>query len=578
MQPKAHLPSPNALPPAPGDSLKGGAGGPLDTAAPAPLATDGLPPAGQRRRLPTFRARSGLLIGIVVGSALTLIAHLVLNHLGEAAWRDYQQAAQERGFILNWDDLGGTFPDRSQNLLQAPVFALLHQPGATLSEKRDAWDAEWGPHPLVNDGFPWLRLAIPGMDWYVALTEPETVAATDATGDNSFFQGEAPKSASELPASTPASRTTWASFQTALLQAAGRPDSAPRGSLTEELRAALAPTQPWLDEIRQAASSRPEVQFTDPSQPAWEQTPLNTDYLYAVTATLYLDGQLALLEGHSERAFTNAASLFRLGSLPLHGFADFRVRLDGLSQALALAWQGLAEEKWSPQQLRALVLLCQGRQVADFARLATAYNAGFTSTVQHYFIDEKPIPSDFQPDLPTRIFLRWLVPDGALRWITLASGQRTEELLGFLRDKQTWVRPSDLETWRAQLSQDAGILNNLANNNGALLVATLSIVTYLQAQLDTVALTAALQAHRQHYGSFPDTLEELAADLLPQPPTDPLTGQPYPYQALAGGQQFRLAIARWTTADPAAADPATSSIAADAPGETAIPWAFTFPQ
>jgi hypothetical protein len=320
----------------------------------------------------------------------------------------------------------------------------------------------------------------------------------------------------------------------------------------------LQPCEPTLAELR-AASSRPYSQFNIP----WEEWP-NPQLTSAFTEHVgLLKGLLQILSlhaiaemvlGRNSQALEDINVMFRVDDAlkeePM--IISQLVRFAGTAILLQPVGQGLAEQRWSEDQLR---ILQERLQKTDL----------IASTVRAFY-GERDIyfnPS-FNPGFYPSFNQGYMLPRG-WNYLEQIDGNRTfqESMLARIDLAAREINPSvnhsiDLAF---QKSHPGPVFDTVLQNLTALLhhkvMATMMApalfrvpqnLAFAQSEVDMAMVVCALERYRLAQGQYPDNLNALVPRFVAVLPHDIINGQPLKYRRTANGR-FILYSVGWNEKD-----------------------------
>ena len=326
-----------------------------------------------------------------------------------------------------------------------------------------------------------------------------------------------------------------------------------------------------LAELR-AASQRPYARYPviyDLENP-WGILMPHIARVVGAIHRLQLKACAELAAGLSESALEDVKlMLFMADSLKDEPFlVSYLERLNCLQTAIQPVWEGLAEHRWTDDQLKEiqtrlqqLNLLVDMTQPLNSERAAGILTADLLAR-KKYRPSELFGPSDETGGDLTDLISR-IVPRGWYQLEKLRYGRLYENQLKGTFDAagkrvfpdQVAIRDRELEReiagGRLGKTLNAVVHHQLLASMLLPALGKVSLKTAIaQTNADQAALACALERYRLASGQFPETLEALAPRFLSPLPHDLLTGQPYRYRRAEDGQ-FVLSSVGWNEADDA---------------------------
>ena len=272
------------------------------------------------------------------------------------------------------------------------------------------------------------------------------------------------------------------------------------------------------------------------------------------TQVLQLRAVAELADGQSAKALEDVKLLLYLNnSLRSSPFLiSHLVRIAIVAIGLHPIWEGLAEHKWSDEQLVALD--------AELAKMDFLADYEFAMRGERAFAIES-----FENQRRTREIIS--PGPNTVDYITnkltlLPSAFFYQNELAFARMHQQWILPlvdtnsRIVSPDKLQLANDAvraGMKHYSPYKVQALMLfpAISSAVrkfTAVQATIDLARVACALERYRLAHGEYPETLDALSPRFIAQVPHDIMNGQPLHYR-LANGDSFILYSVGWNEKD-----------------------------
>jgi hypothetical protein len=331
-------------------------------------------------------------------------------------------------------------------------------------------------------------------------------------------------------------------------------------SPADDVLLALSKYDSAIEEIRQAGQL-PDSRFPltyGSGEPANILLP-HLNALRSCAQALGLRAQAELQNGRGEKALADVKLQLRLvDAIRTEPFLISQlVRVAMLQTALQPVWEGLAERKWSDEQLAGLdAALAKFDFLADCAtamrgerglEVSMIEYLGRTHDASDYpgaqsehgaWLARLPfslIPTGwyYQNELRIgRFYDQWYLPvvNAHDRTISPANSRAAQKALD-AELRQRWNPESFLERW---------LLPALGKGSDKM--------AYAQASTDLARTAIALERDRLAHGEFPEVLDALAPQFIAQVPHDVIGGGPLKYRRTADGQ-FVLYSIGWNERD-----------------------------
>jgi len=288
-----------------------------------------------------------------------------------------------------------------------------------------------------------------------------------------------------------------------------------------------------------------------------------------VCRRLQLKSCAELALGQNQRAFEDVNLILRVSdSLESERFLiSYLVRVACLQSAIQPIWEGLAEHRWTDEQLQSFQQrLQQYNFVADVKVPFESERAAHTAVVQlikkrglGYLIDltsgSVSLPSF---DRDTANWLGKAMPSGWLYLEEYSCCRGYDQLLGGTTDpsnKRVFPQRSRANDMALEREFKESLFSTVFVHHrvlGAILLPAINRVIIKAATAQTVAnqatLACALERYRLASEQFPESLDALMPRYISQLPHDVITGEPYKYRRTNDGQ-FILYSVGWNEKD-----------------------------
>jgi len=468
----------------------------------------------------SWRGIRRLLIVLAWTATLIALWYGVENWRGRGAWKKYRQELEARGEQL---DLKSFIPKPvadEQNFAATPVVQSWFTKKSRLT---------------LDDDFSRIEPLVPKP---IAKTNGATRRFVDLVAWERAFAAVRSGKLEKHPTIEP-----------------GKLDSESRAKAAPSVLDAFKADEDIFTELRNA-SSRPYCRYPvnyDLENP-WGILIPHLQPLKALFPRLRVKACAELAAGQSAKALEDMNLMFYLAdSVKDEPFLiSFLVRLACVNIAVQPLWEGLAEHRWSEAQLQELQTRFQKYDFVSDAKLPLRSERA-TGILTVDLIREKGlgilVALDDSPPRSSRRFWNLIgscVPRGwydqeQLNYCRL----HQQQLAGIFDVSAKGISPTQIKSGSHELEREiAG--GKLGRNFAAivhhhvvaaLLLPSLDKSVRKAAEAQTVAnhagLACALERYRLANGQFPDRLEALAPQFMPQLPNDVLTGEPYKYRRTA---------------------------------------------
>jgi hypothetical protein len=462
-----------------------------------------------------WRILRRVLIGLAVLATLIAILYAEEDWRGKRAWENYKHEWEAKGEKFDWQAFVPPSVPDEQNFFFAPIVAsALH----------------WNRNQNMGTLEPRDTNVVNRMDFIIYRGDSENWP----TNGGNWQKGKL---------------TDLKQWQRYFRNFAGTPEGKTNGfpvapqtqTPAADVLLALSGFDPAIEELRQACQ-RPYARLPFDYESGFDSVGELLPYLAYVKrcAQLFQLRILAELDnGQSEQALGDVKLLLHAtDSLRNSPFLiSHLVRLAIANMELQPIWEGLAEHKWSDEQLVALD--------AELAKLDFLADYEFTMRGERAFA----IASFENQRRSREMILRQ--EDGSIitnsfRFMPSAFFYQNE--LAFARMHQQWILPLvDMKTrivsLKALLRADDAVHAEMKHYSPYKAQAVMvfpaldKAVTKFasaQASVDLARVACALERHRLAHGEYPATLDALAPQFIGQLPHDIINGQPLHYRRTDG--------------------------------------------
>jgi hypothetical protein len=450
----------------------------------------------------------------------TLIAALYAEEdwRGKHAWENYKREWEAKGEKFDWQSFVPPAVPDDQNFFTAPIFTNMV-------------DGKIIMNPYHSDGSPnfWPKnyeIGYLGGEGRTKMTDLKTLQAAYRNPTDASL-------AKEFPI-TPQPQTPAADVLFALSKFDGA-----------------------VEELRQA-SQRPyasvPLNYEDGFNSVSQLMPVLAA-LKRCTQVLELRAVAELADGQSAKALDDVKLLLYLNnSLRNSPFLiSHLVRVAIVAYELNPIWEGLAEHRWSDEQLVALdAELSKLDFLADYEFVMRGERAFALASFENQRRSREIISRQENGDLVTNKLT--FMPSAYFNQNELAFAQMSQQWLLPLVDTNSrivspvaWQRADDavraekehchFPAYQAQALMVFPAISGLVRK-----------VAAIQVSVDLARVACALERYRLAHGEYPETLDELSPQFIAKVPHDIINGQPLHYHRTDGGQ-FVLYSVGWNETD-----------------------------
>ena len=462
-----------------------------------------------------WRIPRRILITLAILATLIAIFYAEEDWRGNRAWENYRREGEASGGKFDWQAFAPPSVPDDQNFFLAPIFTNLSTGKLTMSITRSD-----GSYPDHYQPAYWAKATM-----------------TDLKAWQTYYRNPAnPSQAKEFPV-------------------APQPQT-----LAADVSLALSKYDSAIDELRQA-SQRPCSNVQLNYENGFEAlSPLLEDLaaLKRCSQVLQLRAIAELADGQSAKALDDVKLMLRLNdSIRSSPFLiSHLVRMAIASIAMQPIWEGLAEHKWSDEQLVALdAELAKLDFLADYefamrGELAFAIGSFENQRRTREMIVLKP-GGNSAPNKPVIVSLRFM-----------PSAYFYQNELAFAQVQQQWILPlvdvkaRIVSPEAARRAEDAvraerkhySPYKALALMAFPALEKAVVKFAFAQASVDLARVACASERHRLAHGAYPETLDALVPQFIEKLPHDIIGGQPLHYRREADGR-FVLYSVGWNETD-----------------------------
>jgi hypothetical protein len=488
-----------------------------------------------------------IFIGMAVLATSVAIFYTEEDWRGKRAWENYKHEWEAKGEKFDWQAFVPPSVPDDQNFFTAPIFTNMQ-------------NGKIAMNPYHSDGspdFPSFKDLPSNRIGYVGGEGPTRTIINDLKIWQASYRNPANANlAHEFPI-------------------APQPQTPAKDVLL-----ALSKYDSAVEELRQA-SQRPyasvPLNYEDGFNSASSLLPILAE-LKRCTQVLQLRAVAELADGQNEKALDDVKLMLYLNnSLRNSPFLiSHLVRIAIVAIDLQPIWEGLAEHKWSDEQLVALE--------AELAKVDFLADYGFTMRGERAFAI-----ASFENQRRTREMISYTDAGDVTNKLTfMPSAFFYQNELAFAQLHEQWILPivdtnsriiSPAALQHANDVVRAEMKHYSPYKVQALMVfpaigATVSKIAAIQSSIDLARVACALERYRVARGEYPETLDSLAPQFIAQLPHDIINGQPLHYRRTDDGQ-FILYSVGWNETDDGGQVVLTKNGSVD---RTKGDWVWQYPQ
>ncbi len=485
-----------------------------------------------------------ILITLAILATLVAILYAEEDWRGKRAWESYKHQWEAKGEKFDWQAfVPPTVPD-DQNFFCAPIFTNMRNDKITMSPYGNDSGPDFPSYKdLPSDKIGYVgnyRETITDLKaWQTYYRNPTNIhAVVEEIWTNSNFL----------------TQTNYLNHVADEFPIAPQPQTPAKDALF-----ALSKFDSAIEELRQA------------SQRSYANVPLNYEVGFNSTSTLlpilaelkrcaqllHLRAVAELADGQNEKALDDVKlSLYLNNSLRNSPFLiSHLVRIAIVAISLQPIWEGLAEHKWSDEQLITLdIELGKLDFLADYEFALRGERAFEIASFENQRRTRKMIYDD-DSDTNKHVIV-------SLRFMPNAYFYQNE--LAFARVQQQWILPivdtnKFIVSPQAFRRADADVRAEMKRlyftpykAQALMIVPALNSAVKkfaaIQASIDLSRVAIALERYRLAHGEFPETLDVLSPQFIAQIPHDIINGQPLHYRRTDDGN-FILYSVGWNETD-----------------------------
>ena len=493
-----------------------------------------------------WRILRWILIGLAILATLIAILYAEEDWRGKRAWENYKHEWEAKGEKFDWQSFVPPSVPDDQNFFTAPIFTNMQNGKIAMS-------------PYGNDG------------------GPEFASYKDLSGDKIGYVGNYRETITDLkvwqdyyrnPTKLRANTSLVMSNggfvmsngvqvleTTHLNHPADEFSIAPQPQTpAKDVLFALSKFDAAVEELRQA-SQRPYANVPLPYEDGFNSTstllPILAE-LKRCSQLLQLRAVAELADGQNAKALDDVKLLLYLNnSLRSSPFLiSHLVRIAIVAISLQPIWEGLAEHKWSDEQLIALETeLAKVDFLTDYGFIMRGERAFAIASLENQRRTREYVSYEENGDFTNSLKL---MPSAYFDQNKLAFAQMHQQwILPLVDTNSRVVSPTVLkhtyDVVRAETKHYSPYKVQALMLFPAI-SASVKKIAAIQASVDLARVACALERYRLAHGEYPETLDTLAPQFIAQVPHDIINGQPLHYRREANGQ-FVLYSVGWNETD-----------------------------
>ena len=468
------------------------------------------------------------MIGLAIFATLAAILITEENWRGKRAWENFKHEWGAKGENFDWQAFIPPSVPGDQNFFTAPIFVKIRNDKVAMTP----YGNDGGPDSSSYINLPHDKVGYIGGSGRTRLTDLKAWQTYYRNPTNLHTVIEFVMTNGVM-----LEETNQLNHPTDQFPIAPQPQTPAKDVLF-----ALSKYDSAIEELRQA-SQRPyanvPLKYEDGFNAASSLLPVLAE-LKRCTQLLQLRAIAELADGQNEKALADVKLLLYLNnSLRNSPFLIFHlVRIAIVAIALQPIWEGLAEHRWSDEQLAVLE--------AELAKLDFLADYGKVMRGERAFAI-----AEFENQRRTGEMISY-TDAGAItnKFTFMPSAFFYQNKLAFARMHEQWILPLvdtnartvSLEAMRrADSVVQAEMKHYSLYKVQALMVfpaigKAIKKFAAIQSGIDLARVACALERHRLAHGEYPETLDALMPQFIETLPHDIISGQPLHYRCAASGQ------------------------------------------
>jgi hypothetical protein len=462
-----------------------------------------------------WRILRRILIGLAMLVTLIAILYAEEDWRGKRAWDNYKREWEAKGEKFDWQAFVPPSVPDDQNFFTTPIFTNARNGKIMMSETGD----DGGPDLRTNasrSGYAIYRMRM-----------------TDLQAWQNYYR-----------------------YQTNTDMAKRFPVSPQMQTPAADVLFVLSKFDSAVEELRQASQwpyANVPLNYEDGFNSTSSLLPVLAE-LKRCTQLLHLRAIAELTDGQNAKALDDEKLLLYLGSSIRNSpfLISHLVRMAIVSIGIQPIWEGLAEHKWSDEQLIALD--------AELAKMDFLADYEFAMRGERAFAI-----ASFENQRRTRemIFSTGDANGFITNKLTLMpSAYFYQNKFAFARMNQQWILPlvdtnSRIVSPEAMRRVDAAVRAEMKHYSLYKVQALMAVPALdtaakrfasAQVSVDLARVACALERYRLAHGQYPETLDPLAPQFIGKLPHDIINGQPLHYRRTDDGK-FILYSVGWNETD-----------------------------
>jgi tetratricopeptide (TPR) repeat protein len=483
-----------------------------------------------------WRILRRLLLTVAILATLLAALYAEEDWRGKRAWENYKREWEAKGEKFDWRAFVPPSVPDDQNFFTAPIFTNMLNGKIVMS-------------PYGNDGGPDIRPDASRSSYAIY-----RVRMTDLQAWQNYYRNPTNIHAVNEVVTTHGVmlvQTNYLNHATDEFPIAPEPQTPAKDVLF-----ALSKFDSAVEELRQA-SQRPyanvPLNYEDGFNSASSLLPVLAE-LKRCTQLLQMRAVAELADGQSSKALDDVKLLLYLNdSLRSSPFLiSPLVRFAIVSYDLQPIWEGLAEHKWSDEQLVALDdELGKLDFLADYGFIMRGERAFAIKSFENQRRAREMISYTDTGDVTNKLTF---MPNAYFYQNELAIARMQQQwILPLVDTNSRIISPAALQRANDAVRAEKEHYHFPAYTAQAMMLfpaisATVRKLAAIQSGVDLARVACALERYRLAHGEYPETLDQLSPQFIAKVPHDIINGEPLHYHRTDGGQ-FVLYSVGWNETD-----------------------------
>jgi hypothetical protein len=481
-----------------------------------------------------------VLITLAVLATLVAAFYTEEDWRGKRAWENYKHAWEAKGEKFDWQSFVPPSVPDDQNFFTAPIFTKIKNDKIAMTP----YGKDGGPDVSLYKDLPSSEIGYLGGEGRTILT--------DLKAWQNYYRNPTNFHAVDefvITNGAMMEQTNYLNHATDDFPVTPQPQTPAKDVLF-----ALSKFDTAVEELRQA-SQRPyaslPLNYEDGFNSASTLLPILAE-LKRSTQVLRLRAIAEVADGQNVGALADVKlTLYLNNSLRSSPFLiSHLVRIAIVAISLQPIWEGLAEHKWSDEQLATLE--------AELAKVDFLTDYGFIMRGERAFAI-----ASFENQRRTREIISYTDAGDVTNKLTfMLSAYFYQNELAFARMHEQWVLPLvdtnsriiSPEKWRRMNDTVRAETKPYSPYKIQALMlfpgisGTVRKIAAIQSSIELARVACALERYQLAHDEYPETLDVLAPQFIAQIPHDIINGQPLHYQREANGH-FILYSVGWNETD-----------------------------